>query len=148
MCIRENLISYKIQFSLESQSITLTWISATWRGSRHLRHSPATTGWTRHWGISLSVAFWAQSKGHIIDLLTLVRCLCAELVGRKSSFARGKAIGLFFLLTEYTSWINKSKVKFKAPILAILLNVSRHGNVLADFFSFLSFFLPLFFFSF
>lgn len=82
-------------------------------------------------------------------LITLVRCLYPEWVGRKCSFARVNGIGFFFPLTEYISWINKSKVKFKASILAILLNVSRHGNVLADFFlSFFFFFFFLFFFFF
>lgn len=37
-------------------------------------------------------------------------------------------------LAEYISWINKSKVKFKASVVAILLNVRRRGNVWEDFF--------------
>lgn len=57
--------------------------------------------------------------------------------GEGLPFVRGTAAGFFFCvcsLAEYISWINKSKVKFKASVVAILLNVRRRGNVWEDFF--------------
>lgn len=151
MCVGESLISYKIQCYWESRSIISTRIAVPsavklHHGITERREFELRVPALRHFDFG---SFSAPDTEGTFSIARISRVLLARSSeGEGFPFVRGTAAWFFFFLSEYISWINKSKVKFKASVVAILLNVKRRGNVWEEVFFFPFFFFFLFFFFF